>query len=265
MPPVLSLAASQSLQILQCGSESCRPGHSYGPAMRDHYLIHCISEGKGRFQVDETVWTLQRGQGFLMVPGQVASYAADREQPWRYRWIGFHGPDAAHVLSLCGIRPEQPVFSLRNIRAVLDCMAELEPLYFEQDNSFAAVGKLYEWLSLLQEGTGQRPPRGPDSLERATRYIRQNYSYPLTVGGIAQVVGLDRSQLFRLFKRAYGLSPQQYLLRFRLEQAVVLMSASSLSVTEILYSCGFNDPCHFSRQFKAAYGLSPSLYMRSLR
>ncbi len=261
----LSHQANRSLQIRLCGSEICRPGHSYGPAMRDHYLIHCVSDGKGWFQKDNTTWTLRRGQGFLMVPGQVASYAADKEHPWCYRWIGFHGPDAEHVLSLCGIRPEQPVFSLRNIGAVLSCMAELEPLYFDQDNSFAAVGKLYEWFALLQEGTGQMPRRHPDSLERATRYIRQNYSYPLTVEGIARVVGLDRSQLFRIFKKGYGLSPQQYLLRFRLEQAAALMNTTHLSVTEILYSCGFNDPCHFSRQFKEAYGLSPSLYMRSIR
>ena len=39
-----------TLSVYFCGQEDCGPGHSFGPAMRPHYLLHVISRGKGIYQ-----------------------------------------------------------------------------------------------------------------------------------------------------------------------------------------------------------------------
>lgn len=88
--------------------------------------------------------------------------------------------------------------------------------------------------------------------------MRKNYSYPLTVEAVARRCGVDRSHLFRLFKQHLQLSPQQYLIRLRLNKAEELLQTTSLSVSEVAFSCGFNDLCHFSRLFKRRFGVSPS-------
>lgn len=88
-------------------------------------------------------------------------------------------------------------------------------------------------------------------------HIRKNYSYPLTVEETARRCGVDRSHLFRLFKRHLGISPQQYLLNLRLTRAQELLRGTDLSVTEVAFSCGFSDISHFSRSFHQAFGIPP--------
>ena len=55
-------------------------------------------------------YPLTGGDGFLLLPGVVASYEADSESPWQYCWIGFNGADAKHFVELTGLSYENPVF-----------------------------------------------------------------------------------------------------------------------------------------------------------
>jgi AraC-like DNA-binding protein len=69
--------------------------------------------------------------------------------------------------------------------------------------------------------------------------------------------------LFRHFRRATGLSPQQYVQRLRMRQARMLLAEGDLSVKQVAYACGFSDARYFSRRFRAAHGVPPSRYARS--
>ena len=90
--------------------------------------------------------------------------------------------------------------------------------------------------------------------------MAKNYSYHITVEDIARRLGVDRSHLFRIFKKGLGCSPQAYLLDYKLGRAVQLLVQTDLTVTEIMYSCGFADLPNFSRQFKKKFGAPPALY-----
>ena len=79
------------LSIFNCGHEYCQPGHTWGPGVRDHYLIHLVVAGKGVYQVNGASHTLQEGDLFLAKPNQLITYAADETDPWEYYWVGFNG------------------------------------------------------------------------------------------------------------------------------------------------------------------------------
>ncbi len=256
--PSSEAAAKEPLSLYQCGSQDCPGGHRYGPAVRDHYLIHCVFQGRGRFETAGQDFELEAGQGFLIVPGQVTVYTADLRRPWRYHWVGFSGGDAGNILEECGLSAEQPVFTLRNPERARRCLEELEKRFESRANAFSLLSGLYGFFALLR---GEEPPdsgSGSRLLDTAVDYMRKNYSYPLTVEAVARRCGVDRSHLFRLFKQHLQLSPQQYLIRLRLNKAEELLQTTSLSVSEVAFSCGFNDLCHFSRLFKRRFGVPPS-------
>ena len=77
--------------IYTCGYENCVPGHSYGPILRNGYLIHYILSGSGIYKARGRIFRLKEGDAFLICPGELIYYRADLKTPWSYTWIGMQG------------------------------------------------------------------------------------------------------------------------------------------------------------------------------
>lgn len=73
---------SLELAVYSCGAQRCAAPHSWGPAVRDHYLIHYILSGYGIFRCGDKERRLSAGDGFLVIPAQLVSYAADDKDPF---------------------------------------------------------------------------------------------------------------------------------------------------------------------------------------
>ena len=85
--------------IYFCGHEHCQPGHSFGPAVRPHYLIHVVLSGKGIFKHQGHTYSLKSGDSFLIKPMDSTYYEADQTNPWEYAWIGFNGQEIPALLN----------------------------------------------------------------------------------------------------------------------------------------------------------------------
>ena len=65
------------LSIFNCGLERCAPGQTWGPGIRDHYLIHLVVSGKGTFEVGGKTFEVVPGDLFFARPSQLIRYSAD--------------------------------------------------------------------------------------------------------------------------------------------------------------------------------------------
>ncbi|SCP99667.1 AraC family transcriptional regulator [Anaerobium acetethylicum] len=254
----------RALYIHQAGEETCEKGHSFGPAVRDHFLVHIVLEGKGIFQCNGKSYEIGKGQGFLIFPDLVTYYAADWTDPWHYCWIGFNGLEADQIVRHCRISREQPVFEIEDYQRGADCIRSVQEFVQPESNLLYRQSRLYEFFSLIEGHDAVR--YSEKRLARMTAaYISKNFSYPVSVSQIADSMMTDRSHLFRVFKAQYGKSVQEYLQEYRLTQAVELMKDHDMTITEIMYSCGFQDLPNFSRQFKKRYGESPRGFYKKLQ
>lgn len=96
-------------------------------------------------------------------------------------------------------------------------------------------------------------------------YIRENCGRPLGRAEVAQKAGLSEAEFSRMLKRETGASFTEHLTRNRIDQAVILLRTTPLTIQEIGYQCGFENPPHFSRTFKSITGKSPTELRSSLR
>ncbi|MDB5078216.1 MAG: two-component hybrid sensor and regulator [Chloroflexi bacterium] len=97
-------------------------------------------------------------------------------------------------------------------------------------------------------------------VKRTIAYLQQNYSSPLTLKEIAHEMGISKNYLGEIFHQETGISPWEYLNRFRVKQARFLLKTTDLSITSIANEVGLEDPAYFSRVFRAIIGQSPKAY-----
>jgi AraC-like DNA-binding protein len=102
-------------------------------------------------------------------------------------------------------------------------------------------------------------------LRRAKDLIDRDFAEPLNVPALAREAHASRAHFVRSFKKAFGETPHQYLLRRRIERAKDLLRTTPLSVTEVSLEVGFRSLGSFSAAFRQLVGEPPSAYARRWR
>lgn len=260
---------TMELDMYHCGIEDCEPSHSFGPAIRDHFLIHYIFSGKGIFQVGDKVYRLSRNQGFLICPNIITFYEADHLEPWTYSWIGFQGYKAEEYLRCAGLSQDNPIFTFADDNSLKPLFLEiLQSCNLTRTKDIRLRGLLYIFLSELINNapkvhvSDSAENRKRSYVDEAISFIQTNYSRPITVALIAKHVGLDRSYLSSIFKATVGVPPQEFLITYRIDKACELMENPALSISDISRSVGYSHPLTFSKIFKRMKGVSPAKYRK---
>lgn len=256
------------LNMYSCGIEDCKSGHSWGPAVRDHYIIHYILGGKGTFTVGGDTYTLKKNDGFLICPGIIVHYKADESEPWSYAWVGFGGFKASVYLKQAGLDNNNLVFRYDRDSFLKDCLIKMiEARQLNKGKEIRLLGLLYEFLSQLVEVSPAKPAESSTQKEeyvkKALEYIKTNYHGKISISEIAGSIGLDRSYLYSLFIEYLGASPREYLIGYRMEKARELMNIPTLAIGDVSRSVGYDDPLAFSKAFKKFYGKSPREYRKN--
>lgn len=256
--------SKDALAFYFCGWEKCAPGHAFGPAVRPHYLFHLVLAGRGYYERAGVRYTLGAGQGFLILPGESTCYQADDTEPWEYCWIGFGGKEAEEILRECGLGEKNLIYEDRSGGQLEREMMQLVDSFVHSEvNGYTLLGRLYLSLSCMVARTFAGESAVQGYVNRSLEFIRNNFGYDIGVREIARNAGIDRTYLYRIFRRQVGQSPKEYLTSFRLRTAAGMLAETELSVTEIALSCGFKEVSLFDRHFGAAYHCTPMQYRRS--
>ena len=255
---------SLGLSVFNCGFQKCEPKFSWGPALRNHHIIHFVASGKGKYIIGDNEYELYAGDGFYCPPNEVVYYVSDNSEPWEYYWIGFSGVDAAWLLSAAGLSSDNPVFHCENSALIVNTFLDVYNSYGpELYNEIEMSGNLYKCLSaIIKESNfvAGKHRRSTDYIGISIKYIEHNYSLPISVNDIASSTGVSRSHLYRLFMQELNITPNEYLIQYRISNACKLLRESNINISEAAYSSGFSDPLYFSRVFKKIKGLTPTEY-----
>lgn len=257
--------ANAELSVYNCGLQSCMGGYTWGPGVRDHFLIHLVTTGLGSYSIHEKTYRLGAGDLFLAKPNQVIVYTAHPTTPWEYYWVGFNGGIAAYLVQQLPFTEDMPVVKAQQPEVLRQ---SLHNIYLAKGNeahhSARMAGYLYLFLADLMQQTNKAAKKAPDLAAQyvisAIQFIQFNYSQDIGVDDIARAVGVSRSHLYRVFIASLGQSPIEYLTEFRIQEACTLLQTTNLSVAEVAYSVGFLDQFYFSRIFKKIKGVPPSQY-----
>ena len=107
------------------------------------------------------------------------------------------------------------------------------------------------------------PSRGDNAIDIAIRYIRENVGKTLSLAELSERVGLSKYHFSHVFKAETGYSPIEYVISTRLDRAKLLLKTSDLSIAEISYEVGYENPGSFINLFTNKVGSSPKNFRKT--
>ena len=102
-------------------------------------------------------------------------------------------------------------------------------------------------------------------MKEVVNHVLANYSERIDVSTLAAMAHLSVSQFDCKFKRVFQITPQQFILRVRVDAASQALANSDQSVAGIALKAGFYDQSYFTKQFRVQTGMTPTAYRRKYR
>lgn len=257
------LTSDTGIVIHNVGFSQCPPGYTYGWDTRDYYLLHYCLSGHGTYSVGEKSYRIHPGDGFLITPGSTIMHLSDPKNPWNLCWVGFQGERAAHYLKRANLDQNHLLFCYTKDTLFETCIENLyDKARSPEVSALTLTGYLFLLLGALADShQAEKYSNIPlNHFEKAVRFINHNIRSPLTVEQLAAENNIAPSQLYRIFIKACGLGPKQYLDTAKIKKACELMVKTDLSMHGIAGYLGYDYDTHFYKIFQRIMGEKPSAY-----
>jgi AraC family transcriptional regulator len=131
--------------------------------------------------------------------------------------------------------------------------------------ALAVEGLVLELVATLARVLREPHAMVPRWLVAVREQLHERFATPLTLRALARDAGVHPVHLTRAFRRAYGVTPGDYVRQRRLDRACDQLAHSAKPVAEVALEAGFSSPSHFATFFRRTVGLSPSVYRASAR
>ena len=176
---------------------------------------------------------------------------------WRIYFFVFSGNAAEDIFSYFGF-DDAEVFTgcTKEIKETCETLCK-------NDDPFSQSFLIYGLLGKISKLRKMDPSR--TDVEKTTYgkilpvcdYIENNYKEPITLDDMADLIGVSKSYLCRIFKEAHGMTPVNYLMRIRISKAKRLLISTDMKIKFLSEECGFNDSSYFCMIFRRMEGMTP--------
>ena len=257
----------QGLSVMFGGFEKCTSDFEINRESFPYYVIEIPTKGRCSLEIEGDQYELKKGSLGGFSPGTPHHYRCDKNDPVEHIFIAFSGSEASILFEKSSLSKDnviplaRPSYSLFLAESILNkglektesshqlCCVYLKALFLEQGSNLVL--------------SGHSDALAMDRFWKCRKYIDENYSSILSVAGVASACSIDIRYMSRLFKKYGNITPHKYIMQLKLSEAANRLLTTSLSVSEIGYLVGFEDPYHFSRNFKNLYSLSPLHYRKA--
>lgn len=236
-------------------------GHGRHPVrVIDSYeLIHVVTGQLELFE-EERTFRITAGERVILFPGRRHGGASAYPPELSFFWIHFQPVEESAAEELAAME------QYAKVREPERFQAYLQMLLAEQKNGDAAACDCLLNLLLVKAARTVPADSGPQIhlADAAEQYIRIHFEEDISSASLAELLHCHPDYLGRIFRRKFGCTISDAVRRRRIAHACKLLENSMLSIKEVCFESGFNDPSGFRRQFFRECALTPRKY-RALR
>lgn len=262
------LVFADQIRIYNSGFESIAPGDSHGLDQRNYYLIQYIAQGQGTYNIHNKKFSLYQGDVFFVFPDVPFIQRADSKKPWQLFWCGCSGTEIEDFLQKQGISLHSPVLHGQNNKQIPLIIHEMYSIMMRQPlEKYSLIGNFCLLLGELSKPNffyrDFPVSREKTQLQKATHYIQEHINSSLKVQEVAQeACGIHSSQLYRIFMSNLNMTPQNYIMKCKIEAACTMLKKTDMSAHEIAQYLGYLYTPTFYSQFRKLTGITPTEYRK---
>lgn len=261
-----SLAQSMFYYVVGAGHFICHRNFHLYRYDYNNILIKYTLGGKGRLVYHDKTYTLQPHQLFIINCFDAQEYYTYESDFWENKWIHLNGCMAQEYFNLI-YSNYGPVIDMptdcripQYIDHILDMM-ESHDIHFEAKASADILQILTEVLVGAENSHAANSLDGrTSSIGTSIVFIENHYSEPITVEEMAAAANFSPYHFIRVFKRATGFTPYEYLLKYRINRSKVLLASTSAPISEIARETGFHNASSYIRTFRKFEEKTPMQY-----
>jgi AraC-like DNA-binding protein len=230
----------------------------------EHVRVYWVVRGTGYIRLKQQDCILRAGDVVLYGP-DAQSLLWTEDDDLEYRFLTIDGLGASAIVEGLGL-PREPLqvgpCPADTFHSLADTLKQ-GGLVNERRTSVAVYDVLAD-LSIMcsqarDEESIPHDAKAKDLADRAAQEMEIHLSDASTgVAQIANVLGVDRFELSRTFKSAFGIPPKEYFSQLRLQRALDLLRSTDMSISAISNSAGFGSANYMAKLVRSKMGCSPS-------
>lgn len=235
--------------------------------INEHILIYCI-DGSGNLAFQGKEYLLIGNSWFIIPAHEPHTYYANEKNPWSIYWVHFGGPKADHYSQYFGKAKEFAESSnshmLNRITLFNEILTALESGFSSERLEFANMNLNGLLASFFYAHTfaSVKGYYSNNPVDRAILFMQKQLCKSLKIKDISDHLNMSESHFSKIFRNQTGVSPIDYFIHLKMQEAMRLFSNNSPRVKEVAFALGYDDPLYFSRVFSRYTGMSPAAFAK---
>lgn len=226
------------------------------------YLFQYTVSGSGALTIDGKTHRIEPGYAFMVeIPSEHRYFLPKTSDSWEFYFILFrpsnleeHWRELVRSLShIPYIPPESSVIHSLQDAFHAGANNRITDGYLASSIVYRFVMELYRFA----KGRNRDSEDWPVPVREAVRELESRYRQIQSLDEIAEHVGLSKYHFVRVFRKATGLTPIEYLTKVRVERSIDLLRGTEMSVEEIAREIGYSGGSYFIKVFRSWVGFSP--------
>lgn len=230
--------------------------------LQQQILIYC-TDGEGWCKFDGKIHTVKKNSYFIVPAGSPHAYGNTEGKHWAIYWIHFNGIQSSRYSEqLCDRRfgegipliPRRELFQLFH-ETIVDLENGLTP-----ESCANASARLWHLLGEISYHRRFASDKDKNTIDKAIMFLKEKVEEDVSLEEVAAHLHLSTTYFCRLFKKRIGQSPINYFILLKIQRSCQYLNFTSMTIHDVAFQLGYEDPYYFSRVFKRVMGMSPKNY-----
>lgn len=228
------------------------------------FTIEYVVSGIGYLEINNKKYKCKTGDTYILMPGTKQKYYSDKKSPMKKYWVNFRSENFKKYVKDYNLE-NNVIYENLDISDEMNQLFELEKITSE--NKLVANKAMAILFSILMKMKQQNENLShtyiQDEIILAKSIIDEDTTFNLTLDEISKKVFISKQTLFLKFKKAYNITPYQYILRKKILASCDMLLNKNFSTSKIADILKFSDEYAFSKAFKKQIGVTPSKFRQN--